>query len=68
MGAGGASSAALASADSIDGTSGAVGGAQDDGDADLNAELARFMIRTEPLGTDRHHARYWYMQVSDGMC
>lgn len=32
-------------------------------DAALNAELARFMIRTEPIGTDRHHQRYWYMQV-----
>lgn len=33
-------------------------------DGALNAELARYMIRTEPLGTDRHHQRYWYMQVS----
>lgn len=35
-------------------------------DAALNAELARYMIRTEPLGTDRHHNRYWYMHVSGG--
>jgi len=35
-------------------------------DAALNAELARYMIRTEPLGTDRHHQRYWYMQVRLG--
>jgi hypothetical protein len=33
-------------------------------DAALNAELARYMIRTEPLGMDRHHNRYWYMHVS----
>jgi hypothetical protein len=28
------------------------------------------MIRTEPLGTDRHHQRYWYMHVSvfPGVC
>lgn len=36
-------------------------------DAALNAELARYMIRTEPLGTDRHHNRYWYMHVSGGL-
>lgn len=32
-------------------------------DAALSAELARYMIRTEPLGMDRHHQRYWHMQV-----
>lgn len=37
-------------------------------DGALNAELARYMIRTEPLGTDRHHQRYWYMQVRRCCC
>jgi hypothetical protein len=32
-------------------------------DAALSAELARYMIRSEPLGMDRHHQRYWHMQV-----
>ncbi|KAF6250372.1 hypothetical protein COO60DRAFT_1629876 [Scenedesmus sp. NREL 46B-D3] len=31
-------------------------------DAALSAELARYMIRSEPLGMDRHHQRYWHMQ------
>ena len=73
---GDASSAALAAADSMGGTSGLDGreetpqgqGSWRDGvetrDAALNAELAKYMIRTEPLGTDRHHQRYWYMHVS----
>jgi hypothetical protein len=75
-----ASSTGFAAADSADGTPGldcredtpgdlAHGGwrAGDDRelrDAALNAELARYMIRTEPLGTDRNHQRYWYMHVS----
>lgn len=80
-----ASSTAFAAADSADGTPGldcrernpgdlAQGGwrAGDDResrDAALNAELARYMIRTEPLGTDRNHQRYWYMHVSTlGSC
>lgn len=32
-------------------------------DAALAAELMRYMIRSEPLGSDRHHQRYWHMQV-----
>jgi hypothetical protein len=32
-------------------------------DAALSAELARYLIRSEPLGMDRHHQRYWHMQV-----
>uniref|UniRef100_A0A383VPI7 PHD-type domain-containing protein n=1 Tax=Tetradesmus obliquus TaxID=3088 RepID=A0A383VPI7_TETOB len=31
-------------------------------DAALSAELARYSIRSEPLGMDRHHQRYWHMQ------
>lgn len=72
------SSAALAAADSLDGTPASGldcreetpgdwrGGeeSRESRDAALNAELARYMIRTEPLGTDRNHQRYWYMHVS----
>ena len=65
----------LVAADSLEGASGLEGreetpqgqGSWRDGvesrDAALNAELAKYMIRTEPLGTDRHHQRYWYMHV-----
>jgi hypothetical protein len=34
-------------------------------DAALSAELARYLIRSEPLGMDRHHQRYWHMQVGE---
>eukprot|EP00879_Flechtneria_rotunda_P023010 GHRR01024322.1.p1 GENE.GHRR01024322.1~~GHRR01024322.1.p1 ORF type:complete len:526 (+),score=186.96 GHRR01024322.1:244-1821(+) len=33
-------------------------------DAALRAALQQYMIRSEPLGIDRHHQRYWHMQVS----
>lgn len=72
----------LVAADSLEGASGLEGreetpqgqGSWRDGvesrDAALNAELAKYMIRTEPLGTDRHDQRYWYMHVSvfPGVC
>lgn len=32
-------------------------------EAALQTELMRYMIRTDPLGMDRHHQRYWHMQV-----
>lgn len=32
-------------------------------EAAMQTELMRYMIRTDPLGMDRHHQRYWHMQV-----